>query len=87
MTKLQQIHWDLYTNYIWHPYYVSGNAVYHTLTSDLDYETTRQTKVSHGIFAPGDYGTTPRDTQSGMRPYLGASLSDVEVCYDLFLLH
>ena len=31
MTRIQQVHWELDMDYLGHPYYVSGNAIYHAL--------------------------------------------------------
>jgi hypothetical protein len=73
-------------DYIGHPYYVSGNAIYHALAAELDYETSQHLRASHGMFVPGDYGTYPEPhSQSGMKPYMGASLPTVEAYDDLFL--
>nr|WP_259372392.1 hypothetical protein [Salinarchaeum sp. IM2453] len=41
----------------------------------------------HGMFAPGQFGTFPEEhSQSGIRPYLGSGLPDVESYDDLFLM-
>nr|WP_235169228.1 hypothetical protein [Halobacterium salinarum] len=31
MTAIQQVLWELWMDYIGHPYYVSGNAILHAL--------------------------------------------------------
>lgn len=73
-------------DYIGHPYYVSGNAIYHGIAAAADGEVSRGLHASHGICVPGDYGTYPdAHSQSGMKPYLGASLADIEAYDDLFL--
>jgi hypothetical protein len=86
VTQIQQILWELEMDYIGHPYYVSGNAIFHALAADLDYEVSRHLRASHGMFAPGEYGTYPEEhSQSGMKPYMGTSLTEVEAYDDLFL--
>ena len=86
MTKIQQVVWELRMDYIGNPYYVSGNAIYHALAAELEYETSQHIKASHGIFTPGEYGTYPEEhSQGGMCPHLGATLPDVEAYDDLFL--
>jgi len=73
-------------DYIGHPYYVSGNAILHALGQHLDPETHAKLSVSHGVFVPGQFGTFPDEhSQSGIRPYLGSGLQDVEAYDDLFL--
>jgi len=65
---------------------VSGNALLHAMAPDLDYETQHALRVSHGIFAPGQFGRFPnRHSQSGTRPGMGSSLPEVSDYADLFL--
>ena len=86
MTKIQQVLWELRMDYIGHPYYVSGNAILHALGQHLDQEIHAKLSASHGVFVPGQFGTFPDEhSQSGMYPYLGGSLHDVETYDDLFL--
>lgn len=86
VTCIQQVHWELEMDYLGHPYYVSGNAIYHALGRRLDRAFHRRLSVSHGMFVPGEFGTFPEShSQDGVRPYLGASLPDVETYDDLFL--
>ncbi|APW97814.1 hypothetical protein CHINAEXTREME_08490 [Halobiforma lacisalsi AJ5] len=86
MTAIQQVLWELRMDYIGHPYYVSGNAILHALGQHLDPETHAAVSASHGVFVPGQFGTFPEEhTQSGIRPYLGSGLPDVEAYDDLFL--
>lgn len=86
MTRIQQVLWKLEMDYIGHPYYVSGNAIYHAIAAATDGDITYDLRASHGIFVPGDYGTYPDEhSQSGMKPYMGASLAEVEAYDDLFL--
>nr|WP_240147539.1 MULTISPECIES: hypothetical protein [Halorussus] len=73
-------------DYLGHPYYVSGNAIYRALGRRVENETHRQLNASHGMFVPGEFGTFPEwHSQAGVRPYLGASLPPVETYDDLFL--
>ena len=86
MSKLQQIVWELEMDYAGHPYYVSGNAILHALASDLSYEQQQSISVSHGMFAPGQFGKYPTEhSQVGTRPGMGSSLPDVNAYDDLFL--
>jgi len=86
MTKIQQVLWELQMDYIGHPYYVSGNAILHALGQHLDPEAHAELSASHGVFVPGQFGTFPEEhSQSGIRPYLGSGLPDMEGYDDLFL--
>lgn len=86
MTWIQQVLWKLEMDYIGHPYYVSGNAIYHALAPKLPYETSKQIRASHGMFVPGEFGLFPEEhSQNGIKPYMGASLADIEAYDDLFL--
>jgi hypothetical protein len=86
MTAIQQVLWELRMDYIGHPYYVSGNAILHALGQHLESETHAAVSASHSVFVPGQFGTFPEEhTQSGIRPYLGSGLPDVEAYDDLFL--
>lgn len=86
MTWIQQVCWRLEMDYLGHPYYVSGNAIYHALGQRLPSERHAQIHASHGIFAPGQFGMYP-ETHSQIRahPSLGSVLPDVETYDDLFL--
>ena len=65
---------------------VSGNAILHALGQHLDPETHAAVSASHGVFVRGQFGTFPEEhSQSGIRPYLGSGLPDVEAYDDLFL--
>jgi hypothetical protein len=86
MTRIQQVVFELEMDYIGHPYYVSGNAILHALADGLDYETQRALRVSHGFFAPGQFGKYPDEhSKNGTRPGMGSSLPAVESYSDLFL--
>ena len=86
VTRIQQVLWELRMDYIGHPYYVSGNAILHALGHKLDPETHAAVSASHGVFVPGQFGVFPEEhSQSGVRPYLGSGLPDVEAYDDLFL--
>ncbi|ERG90036.1 MAG: hypothetical protein J07HQW1_00049 [Haloquadratum walsbyi J07HQW1] len=87
MTRIQQVQWELEMDYIGHPYYVSGNAIMHALGQQLPHDVHRHLNASHGVFVPGQFGTFPEEhSQSGIRPYLGSGLPDVETYDDLFLM-
>ncbi len=86
MTRIQQVHWELDMDYFGHPYYVSGNAIYHALGMQLEHDVHQGINASHGMFVPGQFGTFPEEhSESGIRPYIGSSLPDVESYDDLFL--
>jgi hypothetical protein len=86
VTRIQQVHWELDMDYLGHPYYVSGNAIYHALGMHLEYDVHQHLNASHGMFVPGQFGIFPEEhSQSGIRPFMGSSLSDVESYDDLFL--
>lgn len=73
-------------DYLGHPYYVTGNAIYHALGLVLPDQQSRSIHASHGFFVPGQFGTFPDEhSQSGTKPYFGASLPTVEAYDDLFL--
>lgn len=86
MTQIQQVVFELAMDYAGHPYYVSGNAILHALSRRVDYETQQALRVSHGFFAPGQFGKYPDEhSQNGTRPGMGSSLPPVESYADLFL--
>lgn len=86
MTQIQQVVFELEMDYAGHPYYVSGNAILHALSPRLNYETQRALRVSHGVFAPGQFGKYPDEhSGAGTRPGMGSSLPAVESYADLFL--
>ncbi len=85
MIRIQQVCWELETDYLGHPYYVSGNAIYHALTAMLSGDRHDAIHASHGAFAPGQFGVFPdTHSQSGTRPALGATLPEVKTYDDLF---
>jgi hypothetical protein len=71
MTRIQQVCWELEMDYLGHPYYVSGNAIYHALKMQLDRDVYQYINVSHGMFVPGQFGRFPEaHSQNGVRPHL-----------------
>lgn len=86
MSKLQQVVFEVEMDYAGHPYYVTGNAILHEMADDLDYDAQRKLRVSHGVFAPGQFGQYPRaHSNAGTRPGMGSSLPEVTAYDDLFL--
>lgn len=84
--NIQQVLWELEMDYLGHPYYVTGNAIYHALGLELPDERQQSIHASHGLIVPGQFGTFPAEhSQSGIKPYFGASLATVETYEDLFL--
>lgn len=87
MTEIQQVIWALETEYLGHPYYVTGSAIYHALGLELPTDAHRHIHASHGLFVPGQFGTFPdAHSQEGANPNMGATLAPVETYADLFLL-
>ena len=65
---------------------VREGHVYHALGMQLEHDVHQHINASHGMFVPGQFGTFPEEhSQSGIRPYMGSSLPDVERYDDLFL--
>lgn len=86
MTTIQQVLFEIEQDYLGHPYYVSGNAIQHSLGRRLPENDYRQLHASHGVFVPGEFGTFPTaHSQSGYKPNLGTSLPPVEAYDDLFI--
>lgn len=86
MTVIQQVVWQVEMDYLGHPYYVSGNAILHALADELSYPEQQSLRVSHGFFAPGQFGAYPDEhSKKGTRPGMGSSLPDVETYDDLWL--
>jgi hypothetical protein len=86
VTRIQQVKWELTMDYLGHPYYVSGNAIYHALADNVSSDVHRTLHASHGMFVPGQFGTFPEEhSKNGIRPYLGNGLPAVDAYNDLFL--
>lgn len=86
VTAIQQVLLEVETDYMGHPYYVPGHALYTALARRVDAETRRALAVSHGVFVPGEHGSYPEaHSQSGGVPFMGTSLRPVEAYEDLFL--
>jgi hypothetical protein len=86
VTVIQQVLWQCERDYLGHPYYVTGNALYQALARRVDAATRRQLCVSHGVFVPGEYGQYPEEhSQSGGVAYMGTGLRPVNAYDDLFL--
>ncbi|UPV73931.1 hypothetical protein M0R89_15495 [Halorussus limi] len=86
MTRIQQVLFEFDGQYLGHPYFVTGNALFNAVARRVDAETRRSLRVSHGVFVPGEYGEYPAGaSQDGYAGKLGQSLPDVEVYEDLFV--
>lgn len=86
MTRIQQVLFQLETDYLGHPYYVSGHAIYNAIARQVDAVTRRSLHASHGILVPKEYGRYPEPhSQDGYAGKLGGSLPPVESYEDLFL--
>ena len=86
MIQIQQVLFELETDYQGHPYHVTGNALYNALARRVDARTRKQLHVSHGVFVPGEHGEYPSaHSDVGYGGVLGKSLPEVENYADLFL--
>lgn len=86
MTVVQQVLLELEQDYVGHPYFVSGHALFSALAQRVSSETANRLQVSTGVFVPGTHGAFPDEhSQSGGKPYLGTSLPSVESYDDLFV--
>jgi len=56
MTTIQQVLFELETDYMGHPYYLTGHALYTALARRVDAQARRSLNVSTGVFVPGEYG-------------------------------
>lgn len=86
MTTIQEVLFEPAGDYMGHPHYVTGNALYTALARRVDARTRQVLTVSTGVFVPGEYGSYPEEhSQSGGVPYMGTGLRPVEAYEDLFL--
>lgn len=86
MTTIQQVLFKLESEYLGHPYCVTGNALFNAIARRVDARTRRTLHVSHGVFVPGEYGAFPEShSQDGYAGKLGQSLPPVENYQDLFV--
>lgn len=86
MTVVQQVLFEVEGQYLGHPYFVTGNALYNALARRVDDDARRSLHVSHGVFVPGEYGEyPPGHSQDGYAGKLGMSLPEVEAYEDLFV--
>jgi len=86
VTRIQQVLFELETEYYGHPYHVTGNALYQAIAQRVAAATRRVLCVSHGVFLPGEYGSYPAwHSQSGSIGKVGSELPPVESYDDLFL--
>lgn len=86
MTTIQQVLFELETDYFGHPYFVTGHALYTALARRVDARTRQALNVSTGVFVPGEYGAYPEaHSRDGYAGKLGLSLPPVEAYEDLFV--
>jgi hypothetical protein len=86
VTKLQQVLFAVETPYYGHPYFVTGNALYHAIARRADDQTRQHLHVSHGQFVPGEYASFPdAHSNPGSAGKQGGSLPPVEQYADLFV--
>ncbi|WP_254863090.1 hypothetical protein [Halovivax gelatinilyticus] len=86
MTRIQQVLFEVETDYAGNPFYVSGHALWNAISRRVDAVTRRALCVSHGVFVPGEYGDAPSwHSWSGSLGKVGGSLPPVERYDDLFV--
>jgi len=86
MSTIQEVLFEPTGDYLGHPYYVTGHALYNALARRVDARTRQALTVSMGVFVPGEFGSYPAaHSQSGGVPYMGTGLRPVESYEDLFL--
>ncbi|MDS0258689.1 hypothetical protein NDI56_04600 [Haloarcula sp. S1CR25-12] len=86
MTQVQQVLFELESDYQGHAYHVTGNALFNALARRVDARARKQLQVSHGVFVPSEYGEYPSaHSEVGYAGVLGKSLPAVENYADLFL--
>ena len=83
MTTVQEVLFELETDYYGHTYYVSGHALYTAIARRLDDGAGRQLCVSNGMFLPGEYGKIAGSGGPSESLY-STSLDPVETYDDLF---
>ncbi len=81
MTTIQEVLFELETDYYGHSYYVSGHALFTALARRLDSDVGRQVSVSNGVFLPGEYGTV---VGAGGSSFHATNLEPLETYDDLF---
>jgi hypothetical protein len=81
MTTIQEVLFELETDYFGHPYYVSGHALYTAIARRLDSDVGRELCVSNGVFLPGEYG---KIVGTGGSSFYTTGLEPVETYDDVF---
>jgi len=81
MTTIQELLFELETDYYGHPYYVSGHALQTAIARRIDDDVAHQLCVSNGMFLPGEYGKIAGADGSSLYT---TSLEPVETYDDLF---
>lgn len=86
MVVIQQVLFEVTADYLGHPYFVSGNALFNAIAPRVNDRVRASLEVSNGVFLPGEYGEYPvAHSQSGYAGKLGTSLPGVERYEDLFV--
>ncbi len=80
MTTIQEVLFEVETDYFGHPYYVSGHALHTALARRLA-DSGRRLAVSNGIFLPGEYGKIAGADGASM---YSTSLEPINTYDDLF---
>jgi hypothetical protein len=86
MTRMQQVLFQLESDYYGNPYYITGHAIFNAIARHVDARTRRALQASHGILTPKEYGRYPEPhSESGYAGKLGGSLPEAESYDDLFV--
>ncbi len=85
MTMIQEVLFELESDYFGHPYFVSGHALFTAIARRLDGDAAELLCVSNGVFLPGEYGkVVGAGTGSGRSSFYATSLETVETYDDVF---
>lgn len=86
MTVLQEVLFEVESDYLGHPYHVSGNALFSALAQEVGDGVRASLQVSAGVFVPGTHGEYPKPhSESGGCVFMGTGLRSVERYDDLFV--
>ncbi|WP_254837872.1 hypothetical protein [Natronomonas marina] len=86
MTTIQQVLFEMESDYMGHPYFLTGHALFNALARRVNGRVRRALNVSTGVFIPGEYGAYPEShSHDGYAGKLGMSLPPVEAYEDVFV--
>jgi len=86
VTRIQQVLFELESDYQGHAYHVTGNALFNAIARRVDARARKQLQVRHRVFVTGESGEySAAHSDVGYAGVLGKSLPPVENYADLFL--